>query len=320
MITFGFFNNKGGVGKSTSSASVAAYISMRNKKDKGSKKKERKKVLLIDMDPQGNSTKNFFDKRAYKKEHTSKLLDMRDIFLSYEQRRKEFDLEPYIQHIHEYLDLIPATPLLELANRELLGKFKADFYLKTILSWIDSHYDYCVIDTPPNLSLITTNCLLACDYIFIPIKLGGYELDGFETLLTGIRDIEKLNDIRGVFITQYEANLNVNAPVEEVAMSILTEFEKENNIKLIDKIMNTKIRKNTNLNEANTIGIDIFNYKPGSSGSSDYAELSEEILELIRIGEEEKILAKKRELEFLKEQAKQQGINNLKDIENEITE
>lgn len=278
MITFGFFNNKGGVSKSTSAANVAAYISKRNKKDEGMKKKERKKVLFVDMDPQGNGTKNFLDKRSYE----GKIYDMRSIFKEYENKRKEFDLSPYIITIHEYLDIIPATALLELANRELLGKFKADFYLQTILSWINTHYDFCVIDTPPNLSLLTTNALLACDAIFIPIKLGGYELDGFETLLTGIRDVEGLKKVKGIFVTQFEKQLSVNGAIEEVVMDILQHFEEENNIKLTDKIMKTKIRKNTSLNEANTIGTNIFDYKAGSAGAVDYTELSEEILEILK--------------------------------------
>lgn len=278
MITFGFFNNKGGVSKSTSAANVAAYISKRNKKDEGMKKKERKKVLFIDMDPQGNGTKNFLDKRSYE----GKIYDMRNIFKEYEEKRKEFDITPYIITIHEYLDIIPATALLELANRELLGKFKADFYLQTILSWVNTHYDFCVIDTPPNLSLLTTNALLACDAIFIPIKLGGYELDGFETLLTGIRDVEGLRKVKGIFVTQFEKQLSVNIAIEEVVMDILQHFEEENNIKLTDKIMKTKIRKNTSLNEANTIGTNIFDYKVGSAGAVDYTELSEEILEILR--------------------------------------
>lgn len=268
MLKIGFFNNKGGVSKSTSSASVAAYISKRNKKDKGQTRKTRKKVLIVDTDPQGNSTKNFVNKREYGKFKT-----IRDIFIEFENRgRKQVDLDDYIIHIDEYLDLIPADSNLELANREWLGKYESEKFLSKVLSWIENEYDICVIDTPPNLSLLTTNALIACDQIYIPVKLGGYELDGLETLLTGVRDVESLDKVKGIFVTQYEKQLSLNESVEEVVGDILGEFGLEN------KMMKTRIRKNTSLNEANTIGTNIFDYKPGSAGAVDYTALSEEIL------------------------------------------
>lgn len=268
MLKIGFFNNKGGVAKSTSSASVAAYFSKRNKKDKGQTKKTRKKVLLVDTDPQGNSTKNFVNRKEY-----PKVKSLRDIFLAFENNgRKPVDLEPYIIHVNEYLDIIPANSDLELSNRELLGKYEADKYLSKVLSWVETEYDICVIDTPPNLSMLTTNALIACDEIYIPIRLGGYELDGLKTLLLGVRDVEALDKIKGIFVTQYEKQLSLNEEVVEVINKILNVFG------LTNKLMETKIRKNTALNEANSKSINIYDYKPGSSGAVDYSSLSEEIL------------------------------------------
>lgn len=318
-----FPSNKGGVGKSTTAASLTAYFKDK-KKDVRKGKKEPYKILLIDADPQGNVTSNFLTREDYKK----KFYTLRDIFKKYIEREDafknfgleygrhieeglniddinldqfdssiEFDLQPYIIKKTENFHIIPANSDLELVNRDINGRNKSDFYLKTILSWISNEYDLCIIDTPPNLSALTTNCIIAADDIYIPLKLGGYELSGLVTLLTAIGDVDGLEKIRGVFITQYEKKLAINDDVEDGIVAITNLFEKKyKNLKI--EFMKTKINKNTSLNEANTIKTNIYDFKPNSSGAKDYAKLAEEI---IKMDKEQEQLRKAKELDELEE-------------------
>ncbi len=239
-------NHKGGVGKTTSSINIGAGLV-----------KLKKKVLLIDLDPQAN---------------LSQSLGVLEAELNiYGALRGDYELQPI--EIIEGLYLVPSTLDLSGAEVEMSGEPGREYILKELIDPIKDNYDFIIIDSPPSLGLLTINSFTASDEILIPLQAQYLALQGLTKLLEVVDKIKKrLNKglkIGGVFITQYDKRKVLN---RDVASSIDLHFK--------DTVFKTKIRDNIALAEAPAQGLDIFRYNPKSYGAEDYLTLSKEILKL----------------------------------------
>lgn len=198
MKTISFLNLKGGVGKTTSSINVAKGLA-----------NEGYRVLLIDMDQQSNTTGQFLAKDEIR-------MDMSTLLLNITHE----NLQESIHQIDDNLFLIPATLKLLAAETELRLRqdIPQQFQLRTIIDAVKKNFDYCIIDCPPILNLITVNIVIATDLILIPIKIDQYAMDGYETTLEQINNIKRnfhLNVKTKVLFTMVNRN-NTNRDVIEL--------------------------------------------------------------------------------------------------------
>ena len=237
-------NHKGGVGKTTSAINIGAGLN-----------KLKKRVLLIDLDPQANLSQSLG------------LIDQeRNI---YGALRGEYKLQPI--EIVKGLDVIPSTLDLSGAEVEMSSEAGREYILKEIIEPLLPGYDYILIDSPPSLGLLTINALTASDEVLIPLQAQYLAIQGLTKLLEIIDKIQRrLNKelrVGGVFITQYDGRKILNRDVVDI---INTHFK--------ELVFNTKIRDNVALAEAPTQGIDIFRYNPKSNGAQDYLSLCRELV------------------------------------------
>lgn len=247
MKTICFTNNKGGVGKSTSASSIASYLGL----------KANLKVLVIDLDPQGNVSSNFIDKSSIKKTAYD-VLKNKDI--------RSAIVDTNISNIK----IIPANLMLDNANIELASAFSRETVLKKCLKEIENEFDVCVIDTAPTLSVLTFNGLVAADGVYIPVRAGGYEVDGMKNLIKIIQDIQETpgsnTKISGIFFTQFAQSQNMSKIIKE-------EIEER-----FMPTMKSAIRQNVALSEATYAGQTIFEYDQKGNGAKDYQALAKEIM------------------------------------------
>lgn len=247
--TIAIANQKGGVGKTTTSVNLSASLAYLGKK-----------VLLIDIDPQGNATSGVgVNKGDVEQCIYDVLIDDFDI--------KETIKETKVENLH----VVPATIALAGAEIELVSTISREVRLKNALHDIQELYDYVLIDCPPSLGLLTINSLTASDAIIIPVQCEYYALEGLSQLLSTIRLVQKhLNDqlvIDGVLLTMFDARTNLgNQVIEEVKKY----FQ--------DKVYNTIIPRNIRLSEAPSHGEPIIIYDPKSRGAEVYLELAKEVI------------------------------------------
>lgn len=246
------FNQKGGVGKTTTNINLAACLALKGKK-----------VLILDIDPQGNTTSGIgVSKKTLEKTVYNILAD------------DEFDpREAIINTSVENLDLIPASVDLAGAEVELVqidGREKA---LKNGLDKIRDNYDYIFIDCPPSLGLLTINSLAAVDSVLIPIQCEFYALEGVSQLVSTIELVKKsLNPslkVQGVILSMFDGRTNLSA---QVVQEVKKYFG--------GKVYSTVIPRNVRLAEAPSFGLPITEYDPKSRGAEAYTEFAEEFLEL----------------------------------------
>ncbi len=247
--TIAISNQKGGVGKTTSSINIAAFLAI-----------TETPTLLIDMDPQCNATSGVgVDIGSYKKSIYDVIIGNAKI---YDAIRKT-DLE--------FLDIIPSSAQLVGAEVELVSMFSREKMLKDAIEKLDGKYKYIIIDSPPSLGLLTINVLTASDSIIIPIQCEYYALEGLSQLLNSIRLVQKhLNknlEIEGVLITMYDNRLNLSKQVAEEVKEYFGE-----------KMYSTYIKRNVRLGEAPSHGKPIILYDASSSGAQNYMNLVSEIL------------------------------------------
>jgi len=236
-------NHKGGVGKTTSSINISAGLA-----------KKGNKVIIIDADPQANLTESFgiFD-------------PIKDLYLSFSKG------EPLpIIEVKKNLSIVPNSLNFSGIELEIAGRMPREIILKELMAGLDKTYDYCIIDCPPSLGLITLNALVAADEVYIPMEAEFLAYRGIDSIVGIINLVKKHFNpaliIKGVFFTKYNEQ------------RILTK-EIKNQIKgyFGDNLMKTVIRVNVALAEAQSSGKDIFEYEPGSNGAKDYMSLVIEI-------------------------------------------
>ena len=242
-------NQKGGTGKTTTSVNLSAALAELGKK-----------VVLVDMDPQGNATsgvgvnKNEIKSSAY------------EVLLNKVPARHAI-----VKTIVTNLDLIPCNIHLTGAEIELVGVLSRETRLKKALSEIKNSYDYIIIDSPPSLGLLTLNALVAADSILIPIQCEFYALEGVSQLLNTIslvRDgLNPLLQIEGVLLTMADFRTNLTV---EVINEIRNYFK--------EKVYQTIIPRNIRLSEAPSHGKPINLYDSTSIGAKKYAELAKEVI------------------------------------------
>lgn len=243
-------NQKGGVGKTTTSTNLSACLA-----------EAGKKVLLIDIDPQGNATsgvgidKNNLENTVY------------DIII------EECTLEEcLIENALENLDVLPSNVNLSGAEIDLIGIDDREYILKKNIDKIKDNYDFIIIDCPPSLNMLTVNAMTTADTVLVPIQCEYYALEGLSQLIHTINLVkERLNpnlEMEGVVFTMYDARTNLSLEVVENV---------KNNLK--QSIYKTIIPRNVRLAEAPSHGLPINLYDTKSVGAESYRLLAEEVIE-----------------------------------------
>ncbi|MBQ7371765.1 MAG: ParA family protein [Lachnospiraceae bacterium] len=242
-------NQKGGVGKSTTAINLTACLA-----EKG------KKVLIIDIDPQGNTTSGFG-------------VDKNDVENTlYELLLNEAEIEnTIIKDIIENVDIIPSNVNLSGAEIELVDMDGKEYILKNLIDKVKDQYDFIIMDCPPSLNMLTINALTSATSVLVPIQCEYYALEGLSQLIRTIDLVrDRLNDkleIEGVVFTMYDARTNLSLQVVENV--------KEN---LNQNIYKTIIPRNVRLAEAPSYGQPITIYDPKSTGAESYRLLAEEVI------------------------------------------
>ncbi|HFD0501140.1 TPA: ParA family protein [Enterococcus faecium] len=242
-------NQKGGVGKTTTTVNLGACLASLGKK-----------VLLVDMDAQGNATSGV----GIRKPDVTK--DIYDVLVN----ELPIDEATLITE-HENLSIVPATLQLAGAEIELTSMMARESRLKGSLAEVSSQYDYILIDCPPSLGHLTINSFTASDSILIPVQCEYYALEGLSQLLNTVRLVQKhFNpelEIEGVLLTMYDARTNLgNEVVEEVRKYFR------------EKVYETIIPRNIRLSEAPSHGKPIIDYDPRSRGAEVYQALAKEVV------------------------------------------
>ena len=242
-------NQKGGVGKTTTAVNLSAAIGAKGKK-----------VLLIDLDPQGNTTSGY---GINKKGITASSYEMLIGTASAE--------ECIVSSAFKNVDVLPANMSLAGAEIELIGLEHRESRVKTALANIRAKYDFIFIDCPPSLGLITLNALAASDTLLVPIQCEYYALEGLSQLMATVRSVKRLYnpalDIEGVLLTMFDGRLNLT---QQVVNEVKRFFPK--------KVFKTFIPRAVRLSEAPSFGQPILYYDKSSKGAKAYSELAKEVI------------------------------------------
>ena len=242
-------NQKGGVGKTTTSVNLAAGLAYL-----------KKKVLLVDFDPQGNATRGLNAKNNV-------------VHSAYELLLGNVSAEECIIHLPiPPLDLIPATIDLAGSDYQMVNRTSGkESFLKRKLDVIRNNYDFIIIDCPPSLGLLNANALTAADSVIIPVQCEYYALEGVTQLLSTIRNVQKHYNrklyIEGVLLTMFDSRTNLS-----------TEVQREVRKYFKERVYRSYIPRNVRLAEAPSYGLPINIYDPRSAGAEAYRALADEVI------------------------------------------
>jgi len=242
-------NQKGGVGKTTTSINLSAAIGAAGKK-----------VLVIDSDPQGNTTSGFGIEKL-ELENTLYELMIGDCSTE----------EAILKNVSKNVDIIPTNVNLAAAEIELIDTPNKEKIVKNALDWVKDKYDFIIIDCPPSLSTLTINALTASDSVLVPIQCEYFALEGLSSLINTVNLVKsRLNsalDLEGVVFTMYDARTRLS---EDVVADVKS--------KLKYHIFETIIPNNVRLAEAPSQGMPINEYDPSSTGAKAYDALAKEVI------------------------------------------
>lgn len=243
------FNQKGGVGKTTTTVNLAACLAYKGKR-----------TLMIDCDPQGNSTSGVgVDKEEIK-------LSVYDCLIDADQTEKAL-----IRTKFRNLSLIPSSAALSAAEIELASEENREFFLKNAITKIRDQFDYILIDSPPALGMLSINIMTASDSVLVPIQCEYYALEGLTQLIGTIRNVKKsFNpklEIEGILATMFDTRTNLS-------VQVLDEVKKY----FPNKVYQTVIPRNVRLSEAPSFGQPIIKYDITSKGAESYFALAKEFL------------------------------------------
>lgn len=242
-------NQKGGVGKTTTSVNLAASLGVLEKK-----------ILLIDADPQANASSGLGINVEGEQIGTYQILE-----------HTNTAEEAILKTESPNLDIIPAHIDLVAIEIELVDKDKREYMLQHAIGHLREKYDYIIIDCAPSLGLLTLNALTAADSVIIPIQCEYFALEGLGKLLNTIKSVQKIHnkdlDIEGLLLTMYDSRLRLSNQVVEEVQKHFTEM-----------VFKTIIQRNVRLSEAPSYGESIINYDASSKGASNYLNLAQELI------------------------------------------
>ena len=245
MTAIAFCNHKGGVGKTTSTASVGVAMA-----------RQGERVLLVGLDGQANLTSIFLQEEAEESIYDS-LVEKAPL---------------YLVHIEDNLDLVPSNLNMSAAEAKMtMIMVQRGMRLANLLASQKTNYDYILIDCPPSLGIVTINAFFAADEIYVPVAAEILPLKGMmmiENVLEDLREAKPDIKISGVFVTRFDSRKNINKSVEE---AVRAQYE--------DVVFQTHIRDHVSLSEAPGSGSSIFDYDSKGRGAQDYLALTQEIIE-----------------------------------------
>lgn len=243
-------NQKGGVGKTTTAINLAAALSMRGKP-----------TLLIDLDPQGNSSMSFIDVRACAR-------SMYDVFIDPQVHLADVIVPTQMPG----LSVAPARIALAKLESRMVGELDAPFRLKDELAMVREAYAHVVIDCPPALGLLTVNALVAASHLLIPIQSSYFALEGTDDLLETFEKVRQRPNpelqILGVVITMHDRRTALGRDIQDQIRKVFG-----------DKVFRTVISKSVRLEESPAYRESIFTFAPESTGATEYYSLCEEVID-----------------------------------------